>query len=198
MESIIKSGFIEMARKTLESNIDSVYHHNPRIGWMKLRASNSGLVAIVFVDSPKSDNISTDNGILQDTMEQLDKYFRLKLKKFDIPLDFGNKPNFHIEVWRALTAIPWGETRSYKEVAHMAGSPNAARAVGQANRVNPIPIITPCHRVIKSDGTLGGYNSGLDKKKTLLDLEGGNGRWSVRTNHISKSPYPNDTNLQNP
>ncbi len=178
-----------MARKTLVSNIDSVYHHNPRIGWMELKASSKGLASIVFVDSPNSDKIHTDNKILLNAMAQLGDYFNRDLHRFDLPLDFGNRPDFHIKVWRALIAIPWGETRSYKEVANMVGNPKASRAVGQANRMNPIPIIVACHRVIRSDGALGGYNSGLNKKKALLELEGIKVSWPVRTSRMGKTSH---------
>ena len=79
---------------------------------------------------------------------------------------------FQLQVWQELRRIPWGQTISYGELARRLGNPKASRAVGQANAVNPIPLITPCHRVIAADGSLGGYSSGLDRKHWLLRHEG--------------------------
>jgi methylated-DNA-[protein]-cysteine S-methyltransferase len=89
----------------------------------------------------------------------------------DLPLDLQGTP-FQLRVWQELRRIPWGDTISYRELARRAGSPRAFRAVGQANACNPIPIIIPCHRVISADGGLGGYSSGLWRKRWLLDHEG--------------------------
>jgi methylated-DNA-[protein]-cysteine S-methyltransferase len=105
-------------------------------------------------------------------VDELDRYFAGKLTKFTVPLDPASGTPFQRQVWNGLTAIPYGETRSYSGVAQGVGHPGAARAVGSANRRNDIPILIPCHRVIKADGTLGGYASGLKIKKALLELEG--------------------------
>lgn len=108
--------------------------------------------------------------ILKEARCQLGEYFLGKRKAFDLPLSLtGTK--FMNAVWKALLTIPYGETRSYKEIAKVVGSPNACRAVGRANNRNPIPIIIPCHRVIGSDGSLVGYGAGLEIKKHLLELE---------------------------
>ncbi len=89
----------------------------------------------------------------------------------DLPLDLKGTP-FQLRVWQELRRIPWGVTISYRELARRAGSPKAFRAVGQANALNPIPIIIPCHRVIAADGGLGGFSSGLARKRWLLEHEG--------------------------
>jgi len=90
---------------------------------------------------------------------------------FELPLDLRGT-EFQRAVWQALLEIPYGETRSYAEIARQVGQPNAVRAVGAANGANPIPIVVPCHRVIGRDGSLTGYGGGLDKKVFLLQLEG--------------------------
>ncbi|MCY3540777.1 MAG: methylated-DNA--[protein]-cysteine S-methyltransferase [Gammaproteobacteria bacterium] len=107
-----------------------------------------------------------------DVKIQLTEYFEGQRQEFDVELDFG-VPNttFSAQVWRELQQIPYGETRSYRDVANNIGRAKAFRAVGQANHRNPIAIIVPCHRVIGSDGTLTGFGGGLDTKKYLLDME---------------------------
>lgn len=103
--------------------------------------------------------------------KQLEEYFAGKRRTFTVPLAFGGTA-FQRRVWEALLEIPWGETRSYADIAGRVGSPRGFRAVGLANGRNPIAIVVPCHRVIAADGTLGGYGGGLDRKRVLLGLEG--------------------------
>ncbi|MEO8464629.1 MAG: methylated-DNA--[protein]-cysteine S-methyltransferase [Gammaproteobacteria bacterium] len=102
---------------------------------------------------------------------QLAEYFAGKRREFDLPLAPRGTP-FQQRVWQALLAIPFGVVRTYGDVARDIGQPLAMRAVGQANGRNPLPIVIPCHRVIASDGTIGGYSSGLNVKHRLLALEG--------------------------
>ncbi len=104
------------------------------------------------------------------TVRELRDYFSGKLRDLNIPLDMQGTP-FQRSVWQALLTIPYGETRSYADVARLIGHPRASRAVGGANGSNPVSIIVPCHRVIASDGKLGGYGGGLDRKTVLLELE---------------------------
>ena len=111
-----------------------------------------------------------DPSAFEAVVEQLEAYFAGTLTEFDIPLRLEGTL-FQREVWEALLEIPYGETRSYGWLAERIGRPGAARAVGLANGHNPIGIIVPCHRVIGANGTLVGYGGGLDRKKTLLDLE---------------------------
>ena len=103
-------------------------------------------------------------------MRELEAYFAGKLRQFTVPLDLRGTA-FQLRVWEILCEIPYGETRSYREVAQALGKPKAARAVGQAVGSNPISIIVPCHRVIGSDGGLTGYGGGLHRKTALLNLE---------------------------
>lgn len=102
--------------------------------------------------------------------EQLAAYFAGERHEFDLPLDPVGTP-FQQQVWAALRAIPYGETRSYREIAEQLGRPTASRAVGAANGRNPISVIVPCHRVVGSSGVLTGYAWGLERKRALLDLE---------------------------
>jgi methylated-DNA-[protein]-cysteine S-methyltransferase len=105
-----------------------------------------------------------------DAVDQLTAYFEGELTRFDLTLLTEGSP-FQHRVWNALCEIPYGETRSYGEIARQVGSPGAARAVGLANGLNPVAIIVPCHRVIGADGSLTGYGGGLERKVTLLQLE---------------------------
>lgn len=107
-------------------------------------------------------------------MEQLGAYFAGRPVRFELPLAESG-PSFHRRVWAAVAEIPWGETRSYVDLARGLGAPGAARAVGQANGANPWHVIVPCHRVVAADGALRGYAGGLDRKRFLLDLEGAAG-----------------------
>ncbi|XEC93911.1 methylated-DNA--[protein]-cysteine S-methyltransferase [Paenibacillus tarimensis] len=108
--------------------------------------------------------------LLGEAVRQLQNYFAGSLDRFTVPLDLRGTP-FQRQVWQALTDIPFGEVRSYKQVAEAIGSPKAVRAVGGANNKNPVPIIVPCHRVIGADGGMVGYGGGLHIKLTLLGLE---------------------------
>ena len=107
----------------------------------------------------------------QSCRRELDEYFAGQRREFTMPIDLRGTP-FQLACWKALLAIPYGETRTYADIARAVGRPQGFRAVGLANNRNPIAIIVPCHRVIASDGTLCGYGGGLNVKRKLLDLEG--------------------------
>ncbi|MFT2690369.1 methylated-DNA--[protein]-cysteine S-methyltransferase [Clavibacter zhangzhiyongii] len=109
---------------------------------------------------------------LDQAARELDEYFAGRRRSFDLPLDRRLSTGFRDRVQRLLPEIPYGSTRTYREVAEIAGSPAATRAVGTACSTNPLPVVIPCHRVLRSDGTLGGYIGGLAAKTTLLELEG--------------------------
>ncbi len=106
----------------------------------------------------------------KDVLDQLKKYLKGDLKRFDCKLDLKGTP-FQKKVWTALSRIPYGQTRSYKEIAKAIGHPKAFRAVGNSNGRNSIPLIIPCHRVIESNGGLGGFGHGVKVKRQLLDFE---------------------------
>ena len=146
------------------------------VGKLKLVASDKGLAAILWEnDRPRRvrlDDLVEDkqHPILVKTEGQLREYFAGKRKEFSVALDLQGS-RFQKDVWEALLAIPFGETRSYGQLAKQLGNPRATRAVGAANGRNPISIIVPCHRVIGSSGKLTGFAGGLETKAHLLDLE---------------------------
>ena len=117
--------------------------------------------------------------LIKEAHKQMTEYFKGQRRHFDLPLEFAGT-DFQKRVWDALLAIPYGETRSYGEIAAVAGNPKACRAVGMANNRNPIAVICPCHRVIGADGSLVGYGGGLPRKEYLLELE-------CRTLHTTKT-----------
>jgi len=157
---------MSLANKTIQSPV----------GDLKLVASDKGLVAVLWPgDSPRRVRLEetvTDerDSILLETERQLQEYFDGTRKTFSIPLDMRGT-RFQKDVWEALLDIPFGDTRTYAQLATTLGNPQTARAVGAANGRNPISIIVPCHRVIGSSGKLTGFAGGLAVKARLLDLE---------------------------
>lgn len=158
------------------------------IGPLFLAASGEGLVALEFdarlagqqsIRPNPRDVRAESNKIrfeestpkLSRYTRELEQYFDGKRREFSFPLDLRGT-DFQLACWHALLAIPYGETRSYADIARAVGRPQGFRAVGMANNRNPIAIVVPCHRVIASDGTLCGYGGGLDIKRKLLELEG--------------------------
>jgi len=151
------------------------------VGSLTLVASDKGLAAILWEnDDPSRVRLAPltedpQHPILLETERQLGKYFAGELKQFSVLLDFQGT-EFQKKVWQALLTIPFGETRSYGEIARQVGQPSAPRAVGAANGKNPISIIAPCHRVIGSTGKLTGFAGGLKAKELLLGLESAGAR----------------------
>ncbi|WP_264272955.1 methylated-DNA--[protein]-cysteine S-methyltransferase [Duffyella gerundensis] len=148
------------------------------VGVLTLIASDRGLAAILWQDdSPRRVRLdprveNADHPLLLQAEQQLQEYFAGTRQRFDLPLDFAGT-EFQRKVWAALVSIPFGETRSYKQIAEQIGHPSAMRAVGAANGRNPVSIIAPCHRVIGVNGKLTGFAGGLDIKAFLLSLESG-------------------------
>jgi methylated-DNA-[protein]-cysteine S-methyltransferase len=143
------------------------------IGLLTLAGRGSVLTNLRMVDQayePSRADWSPDPGAFGAAVDQLDAYFAGELTDFDVELDLQGT-EFQRRVWKALLTIPFGETRSYGEIAEQIGAPGAARAVGLANGHNPIAIVVPCHRVIGANGSLTGFGGGLDRKRTLLELE---------------------------
>lgn len=150
------------------------------IGKLKLVASDSGLVAILWEnDNPRRVRLSvlverTDHPTLLRAEKELEEYFAGVRDSFTIPLDMRGT-EFQKRVWEALLGIPFGQTRTYGQLAHQLGNPRATRAVGAANGRNPLAILVPCHRVVGFSGKLTGFAGGLDAKAHLLKLEGREG-----------------------
>jgi methylated-DNA-[protein]-cysteine S-methyltransferase len=143
------------------------------IGPLTLAGHGSALTNLRMVDQtyePSRADWALNDTAFAEAVGQLDAYFAGERTDFDVELDMRGT-DFQQRVWKALLTIPYGETRSYGEIAEQIGAPGAARAVGLANGHNPIAIIVPCHRVIGANGQLTGYGGGLDRKLTLLELE---------------------------
>ena len=163
---------IDVAYRTLDTPI----------GPLLLAATHTGLVRVAFeredfdtvlaqLAAKVSPRIVAAPGPLDAVATQLEEYFAGTRHAFDLPLDHALSSGFRQEVQRFLPHIGYGRTLTYKEVAAQVGNPTAVRAVGTACATNPLPVVVPCHRVLRSDGGLGGYLGGLEAKTTLLDLE---------------------------
>ena len=142
------------------------------IGQLLLEGNEQALQGLYMAPAAPRPGWSNAREPFANAVEQLEQYFAGERVEFDLELDMRGT-DFQKNVWEALLTIPYGETRSYGEIARQIGRPDRARAVGAANGSNPISIIVPCHRVIGSDGSLTGYGGGLDRKRFLLDHESG-------------------------
>jgi methylated-DNA-[protein]-cysteine S-methyltransferase len=148
------------------------------VGPLFLAASTKGLVRLEFQDrmmkiNPGLIQLTESKPALVPYLRELDQYFAGERREFSFPLDLRGT-DFQLACWRALLEIPYGQTRSYRDIAESIGHPHAFRAVGMSNNRNPVAIVVPCHRVIASSGSLCGYGGGLDIKRKLLDLEQAN------------------------
>ncbi|QIB66172.1 methylated-DNA--[protein]-cysteine S-methyltransferase [Kineobactrum salinum] len=141
------------------------------LGPLQLLSDSGALWAIHFPEQHNGAPDTPDDSVLQRARYQLQEYFAGTRRHFDLPLAPRGSP-FQQQVWQVLQSIPYGELRSYRDIALALRRPTASRAVGAANGRNPLPIVIPCHRVIGSNGQLTGYAGGLDLKHTLLCLEG--------------------------
>lgn len=150
----------------------SVFYYETEIGTIGVAEANDKITHLFFDGEKFSEKEyeKKETPVLAEAGRQLMEYFEGKRREFELPLAPAGT-EFMLRVWNALQEIPYGETRSYKEIAAMTGNRKACRAVGMANNRNPISIFIPCHRVIGANGDLVGYGGGLDKKVFLLDLE---------------------------
>ncbi|MFE6104683.1 methylated-DNA--[protein]-cysteine S-methyltransferase [Streptomyces laurentii] len=152
------------------------------VGRLLLAATSKGLVRVAY-DGEDHDRVLETLGEklsprilrapkrLDEAAREIDEYFARRRRVFDVPLDLSLSHGFRRLVQTHLPEIGYGQTRSYRDMAELVGNPKAVRAVGTACATNPLPIVVPCHRVLRTDGSLGGYIGGLDAKTTLLDLE---------------------------
>jgi methylated-DNA-[protein]-cysteine S-methyltransferase len=164
------------------------------VGELKLVAGERGLVAILWKTSKPIGEVAAAaedlaHPLLVETERQLLEYFAGKRRIFDLKLDFIGT-DFQRRVWAALLEIPFGQTRTYGQIARQLGDPNLMRAVGAANGRNPIPIVAPCHRVIGASGALVGFGGGLETKAKLLALERGELGFDFAYQNCSTSPEP--------
>lgn len=140
------------------------------MGKITAACSAEEIVRISFGEDRREGELFSGNWLTARTFEELEEYFRGERRTFDLPLH-PEGTEFQKKIWEALQEIPYGETRSYGEIAERVGNPKACRAVGMANNRNPIAIMIPCHRVIGKNGSLTGYAGGVDLKRKLLELE---------------------------
>jgi methylated-DNA-[protein]-cysteine S-methyltransferase len=172
------------ARAAAEGLLDVAYvHSDSPYGPLLLAQTKKGLVRVglpnqdqdeLLVDLAErvSPRVLEAPAELDPVRRELDLYFEGKLERFDLPLDWSLSDGFRLRVQRAIARIPYGQTRSYTEVAAKAGNERAVRAAGTACGSNPLPLVVPCHRVLRSGGALGGYGGGLPMKRALLEMEG--------------------------
>lgn len=142
------------------------YVYETVIGKLYIAENDGAITDVRFCDG----EVTNETPLIRKTLEQINEYLNGERCQFDLPLQIEGS-EFQVRVWNALLTIPYGETRSYKDIAEQIGSPKSCRAVGGANNRNPISIIIPCHRVVGSGGLLTGYAGGLDVKQRLLELE---------------------------
>jgi len=149
----------------------NVYYYSTNLGKIGIADNGDAITNLYFSgeDVPQGTNVK-ETALIREAASQLKEYLAGQRREFDIHLVLEGTP-FQQAVWKALTAIPYGETRSYGQIAESIGKPKACRAVGMANNKNPIAIFVPCHRVIGANGKLVGYGGGLDIKEKLLELE---------------------------
>ncbi len=154
--------------------MNNSYIFKSPIGLLKIEEEDSKIIGVSLqqkeMDFVQSQKFIQHSDLLYEAYRQLDEYFSEKRKQFQLPIS-GKGTIFQQAVWKALQNIPYGETRSYEDIAIAVKNPKAARAIGQANNRNPILIIVPCHRVIHKNGDITGFGCGTKIKKYLLDLE---------------------------
>ena len=149
--------------------MEKVFFYDTPVGKLCIGEEDDSITRVTWSKVPQ-EYIQEETELILNCKIQLEEYFAGNRKQFDLPLA-PKGTDFQKRVWKALTDIPYGETRTYGKIAAAVGSPKAARAVGMANNKNPIGIIVPCHRVVGADGKLVGYAGGMEKKEWLLNLE---------------------------
>jgi methylated-DNA-[protein]-cysteine S-methyltransferase len=159
-------------------NSSLLYTRQTEIGCIGLAERDGVVIELAFRATPMAERLPEPD-VIQRAFAQIGEYLAGKRKSFELPLHVEGTP-FMRRVWDELCRIPYGETRSYKNIAAAIGRPGAMRAVGMANNRNPIALIIPCHRVIGADGRLVGFGGGLDVKRRLLELEAGGAHLPIR------------------
>ena len=149
--------------------MNNIYFYETEIGTIGIRENNKCITDIYFSKINTNDNIE-ESELIKECFRQLKEYFEGNRKNFDLPIE-PKGTEFQNKVWNELLKIPYGKTKSYKDIALAIGNEKACRAIGMANNKNPIPIIIPCHRVIGSNGKLVGYSGGINVKEKLLNIE---------------------------
>ena len=174
-----------LAKRAAAANLLDVAYapYDSPLGLLTIFVTERGIVRLAYPNEPIDEQLEQLAGAVSprvlrapqrtdDMRRQLDEYFAGTRREFEVPVDWRLIRGFAISVLRATARIPFGEVSTYRDIAAAAGSPNAFRAAGTALGSNPIPIVVPCHRVLRASGGLGGYAGGLDRKRFLLELEG--------------------------
>lgn len=165
-------GLVDVAYRTLETPVGPLLLAATETGLVRVAFEREGFDAVLESLAQRiSPRVLEAPRRLDAAAVELDEYFEGRRHSFDVPLDFALSSGFRRSVQTSLLGIDYGRTRSYKEIAELVGSPRAVRAVGTACATNPLPVVLPCHRVLRSDGGLGGYIGGLEAKTALLSLE---------------------------
>lgn len=165
-------GLVDVAYRTLETPVGPLLLAATETGLVRVAFEREGFDAVLESLAQRiSPRVLEAPRRLDAAAVELDEYFAGRRHSFDVPLDFALSSGFRRSVQTSLLGIDYGRTRSYKEIAELVGSPRAVRAVGTACATNPLPVVLPCHRVLRSDGGLGGYIGGLEAKTALLSLE---------------------------
>ena len=149
--------------------MSNLFFYETDLGIIGISANNNAITAVFYSKSKINDHLK-ETPLIRECFNQLKEYFQGTRREFTIPIE-AEGSEFQKKVWKALLDIPYGQTRTYKEIAIAIGNEKACRAVGMANNRNPISIIIPCHRVIGANGKLVGYGGGLDIKEKLLNIE---------------------------
>ncbi len=166
-------GLVDVAYATTDTPAGKLLLASTGVGLVRVGLPNQDAEEVLEdLAGRVSPRVLEDPARLDAVRREIDRYFEGKLQAFDLPLDWRLSHGFRQRVLHGIDAIPYGETRTYTEMARLAGNERAVRAAGSACGSNPIPIIVPCHRVLRTGGGLGGYGGGLEMKRELLELEG--------------------------
>jgi methylated-DNA-[protein]-cysteine S-methyltransferase len=168
-----QEGLLDVAYTTTDSPFGRLLLAKTKRGLVRVGLPNQDTdLLLADLSARVSPRVLEAPAELDDVRRELDLYFAGKLDSFDLPLDWRLSSGFRQRVLRAIDRIPYGQTRTYTEMARKAGNERAVRAAGSACGSNPIPLVVPCHRVLRTGGALGGYGGGLPMKQSLLELEG--------------------------
>jgi methylated-DNA-[protein]-cysteine S-methyltransferase len=167
-----RAGVLDVAYRTVDSPVGPLLLAATELGLVRVAFANEGHDAVLQELSDRiSPRVLAAPARLDTTARELDEYFAHMRREFEVPLDWQLSHGFRSTVLHHLAEIGYGHTATYRAVAELAGNPKAVRAVGSACATNPIPVVVPCHRVVRADGTMGGYRGGLEAKRLLLAME---------------------------
>jgi methylated-DNA-[protein]-cysteine S-methyltransferase len=172
VDAAAAEGLLDISYRTLDTPVGSLLLAATDVGLVRVAYASEGHDAVLQALADEiSPRILRSSARLDTAAREIDEYFARRRHSFDVAIDWRLSKGFRSTVLHALTRIGYGHTASYAAVAQLAGNPKAVRAVGSACATNPLPVVVPCHRVVRSDGSMGGYLGGVEAKRALLDLE---------------------------